>query len=76
MIIYKITNKINGKVYIGQTSNTLEKRWWQHCHGTHKHIIARAISKYGAENFKIEQIDVAESQENRTLGGYHWRYYD
>ena len=26
MLIYKITNKINGKVYIGQTSQSLEKR--------------------------------------------------
>ena len=27
MIIYKITNKITGKCYIGQTTRTLEKRW-------------------------------------------------
>lgn len=28
--IYKITNQINNKVYIGQTSRTIEKRWKDH----------------------------------------------
>ena len=27
MLIYKITNKINGKIYIGQTTRTLKERW-------------------------------------------------
>ena len=30
MIIYKITNKQNGKMYIGQTINSLEDRWKRH----------------------------------------------
>ena len=29
-IIYKITNTINGKVYIGKTLETMEKRWKEH----------------------------------------------
>lgn len=30
--IYKITNDVNGKVYIGKTLNTVESRWKEHCH--------------------------------------------
>lgn len=30
MIIYKITNQVNNKVYIGLTTETLEKRWGGH----------------------------------------------
>ena len=31
--IYKITNNINGKVYIGRTTQTIQKRWFVHqCH--------------------------------------------
>ena len=28
--IYKITNLINGKIYIGKTLDTIEKRWKDH----------------------------------------------
>ena len=28
--IYKITNKLNGKIYIGQTSRTVQERWKEH----------------------------------------------
>lgn len=60
MIIYKITNILNGKVYIGQTIRTLEERWISHLS---KHsrcrAIKSAIDKHGAENFIIEQIDTA-----------------
>lgn len=35
MLIYKITNRVNGKVYIGQTSLPLEKRWATHQSLTH-----------------------------------------
>jgi len=56
--IYKITNKINGKVYIGQSWNT-EKRWKEHkandkC--THNIHLYNAFQKYGIENFEFEII--------------------
>lgn len=63
MIIYKVTNKINGKVYIGQTTQKLEKRWKDHCKKSNKSAISLAVSKYGEENFKIKQILVCESVE-------------
>jgi len=57
MFIYKITNLLNGKIYIGQTVQTLEKRWKQHCKPSNGcTILKEAIKKYGIENFNIEEI--------------------
>ena len=67
MIIYKITNKINNKVYIGLTTQTVETRWKQHIqtafsenHPDSQTIFKKAIRKYGPDNFKIEVIDAME----------------
>ena len=64
MTIYKITNKINGKVYIGQTIRSLGERWTEHCKKTSDcSAIANAIQKYGKENFTIEVLHTANSIE-------------
>ena len=67
MFIYKITNIANNKVYIGQTIRPVKKRFQRHLTDAIKckldtHL-ARAIRKYGKENFIIEEIDTAQSQE-------------
>ena len=61
--IYKITNKINNKVYIGQTKQ-YEKRMKQHKKApfdenksTYDYPLYRAIRKYGLENFDFEKIE-------------------
>lgn len=56
LYLYQITNLINGKLYIGQTNN-IQKRWSNHrsCPNTDT-AIARAIRKYGADNFKFEVL--------------------
>jgi len=56
--IYKITNQIDGKVYIGQTINSLEKRLREHIYSsrlnqTYNSCLFRAIRKYGESNFTI-----------------------
>lgn len=56
-IIYKITNKVNGKSYIGQTRYTLEFRWRQHLHKKDNTYFHNAIRKYGAENFSLEVLE-------------------
>lgn len=59
-IIYKITNKVNGKIYIGYTSLTVERRWEEHCnsakYNTTNQVLHRAIRKYGAENFFLSEL--------------------
>lgn len=64
MIVYKITNKINGKSYIGQTVRSLEERFRSHCADNSGCLaIKAAIDKYGRENFVIETLFKAESLE-------------
>ena len=53
--IYKITNKLNGKVYIGQ-SRDIDARWRQHINAKDDVLIHNAIKKYGKENFSFEVL--------------------
>ena len=62
MYIYVITNKLNGKIYIGQTINSVETRFKEHCR-KHNTLIDRTIHKYGKENFMFEILDTAETLE-------------
>jgi group I intron endonuclease len=64
--IYKITNKINGKVYVGQTTDTLERRFQEHIaeslRGRPKNRpLYKAFSKYGIDNFYIEVLETLPS---------------
>lgn len=76
MKIYKITNKINGMMYIGQTSKSLEDRWKQHCRDVKsKHAcfkLQKAIREFGAENFTVELIDVATTKEEANKKEVFW----
>jgi group I intron endonuclease len=67
MIIYKITNKINSKIYIGQTIGTLSNRWNSHCKNKKFSLITAAINKYGKENFTIEEIAKCSSREELNM---------
>jgi len=72
VFIYKVTNKINGKVYIGKTVHTLEHRWSQHLSFAKMNsgcpYLGRAIRKYGSETFEIEQLAQTDnSEELNTL---------
>ena len=60
--IYKITNTINGKIYIGQTVQCIRKRWYDHVSQAKSSKyksghFQRAILKYGREAFKVELVE-------------------
>ena len=81
MWIYKITNIQNNKVYIGQTIRPIEQRFKRHINDALNNILdthfARAIRKYGKENFTIEQIDTAQTQEELNQKEQYWiQYYN
>ena len=58
MIVYKVTNKINNKIYIGITTRNINIRWKEHCNlRARSSILKSAISKYGKDNFIIEEIE-------------------
>lgn len=65
--IYKITNLINGKCYIGQSSG-IEKRWKDHMSPSSwkdkpRKVLYKAFLKYGLENFTFEVIRECEEDE-------------
>lgn len=66
MVIYLVTNKINGLRYIGQTIRTLDERKEEHLYKAlngSKYFFHRAIKKYGIKNFEWEIIHEAETTE-------------
>lgn len=56
--IYTITNKINGKVYVGKTKN-LKDRWENHCSnvGKKRRPLYDGMLHYGIDNFVMEVVD-------------------
>ena len=76
MFIYKITNKINGKIYVGQVYNrSIMDRFKRHCTDAKpdcKMAIDRAIYKYGVDNFTVEQIDKADNLNELNKKEIYW----
>lgn len=63
MFVYKISNSINDKVYIGITSYSVEQRYKWHIRDCKKGIkkkLYHAMKKYGIDNFKIELLESAD----------------
>lgn len=72
--IYKVTCLINNKIYIGQTSRTIQYRWEQHIRNSrkknnleYKNKFHRALRKYGKDNFKIEELISAVTRTEKQL---------
>ena len=78
-IIYKVTNQENGKIYIGQTIQTLNERKNKHYYKARQkeyttHFI-NALRKYPEEVFIWEIIDEAETQEALDEKEKYWIAY-
>ena len=62
MIIYKIENKINFKIYIGLTTKDLSQRISSHIK-ENKFYIQKALNKYGLQSLNITIIDCAQDRK-------------
>ena len=79
--IYKITNDINQKVYIGKTLTSLEQRWQEHRRDAYKERNEKrplydAIRKYGEQHFSIELVEecdvaILSNREIYWIEEYH-----
>jgi group I intron endonuclease len=74
MIVYKATNIINNKVYIGQTIKTLEQRRKTHESSPdyNSAYFQRAIKKYGKINFKWEVLEVCQTRVQLNTQEKFW----
>lgn len=78
--IYKITNKINGKIYIGKTMKTPEERWKEHCQDSKKERAEKrplysAMNKYGIKNFSLEVVEKCSDDIVNDREVYWIEYY-
>lgn len=73
--IYKITNLINGKIYIGQSIN-IKSRFYDHCKKNDSSLVGKAIQKYGKQNFSFEIIEECPPEKLDEQEQYWIAYYD
>lgn len=79
--IYKITNIINGKLYIGKTGKTIEERFQEHKWASKAPYVNRplydAMNKYGYECFIIEEVECCKNDKEASIREMYWiAYYD
>ncbi len=75
MFIYLIQNTVNGKVYVGKTTDTIASRWNSHVTASKtdlQHLICRAIRKYGPAAFTVEELCQASSLEELNALECHY----
>ena len=74
--IYKITNTVNGKIYVGKTEETVERRFYEHKlsvkTGKKQSKLYSAMKHYGVDNFIVEEIDSASDSEELCKKEIAW----
>lgn len=78
--IYKITNSVNDKVYIGKSTRPIIDRFKRHINDAYKnpesaYHLQRAIRKYGSDKFSIVQIDSANTRSELNEKEKYWISY-
>lgn len=78
--IYKVTNNVNNKVYIGQSVFDIQKRFKEHLRDSRKESnccrpFYDAINKYGQENFSISIIEEVENEKLNEREQYWISYF-
>lgn len=79
--IYKITNDVNGKIYIGKTYLSIQERFKQHCLDSkksknHNRPLYKAMNKYGTKHFHIEKIEYCFPNEENEKEKYWIKFYN
>jgi group I intron endonuclease len=65
--VYKITNNVNNRIYVGITTESIQERWKKHKSASRYEdtYIYRAMRKYGIDNFSIEMIEETNDLSER-----------
>lgn len=78
--IYKITNIINNKIYIGQTGKSIDVRFKEHLNEAFnlntQRPLYKAMRKYGKDNFKIEIIEKVSLRDLDNKECFYIKMYD
>lgn len=77
--IYKITNRVNGKIYIGQTRlSTIQDRFKTHVKNANRRVnryLYDAMNHYGINNFSIEELEHCDTDDLDSREIYWISYY-
>ena len=80
--IYKITNLITQKVYIGQSID-IKRRWWEHksrafeeTSNCYNKPLYRSIRKYGIDNFTLDILEECSIEQLNEKEAYYIALYD
>lgn len=79
--VYKITNLINNKVYVGSTLSSFKERFRQHrkyLRGNYHHSskLQNAWNKYGGDNFTFDVIEITDNLTTRIRESYWIEYFN
>jgi group I intron endonuclease len=72
--VYRVANDLNGKVYVGVTTKSLNERWKHHVFSSKNNdlVFGAAIRKYGEDRFTMEVLEECESRQHMLEREKFW----